>query len=87
MKNCITLLHLDMMNSHSVPLLGKILTITRHNLFVPDVDSDCDIIHSHTHSITVQQSKCAISKLKLGKSDSIEQLSCDNFKNGTHVIC
>ena len=44
---------------------------------VSDVDSDCDIMH--THSITVQQIKCAISKLKPGKSDSIEQLSSDNF--------
>ena len=26
------------------------------------------------------------SKLKLGKSDSIEQLSSDNFKNGTHLL-
>ena len=40
----------------------------------------------HTHSITVQQIKCAISKLKLGKSDSIEQLSSENFKNGTHML-
>ena len=37
---------------------------------VPDADPDCDIIH--THSKTVQQIKRAISKLKLGKSDSIE---------------
>ena len=49
---------------------------------VSHVDSDCDIIH--THSITVQRIKCAISKPKPGKSDSIEQLSSDNFKNGTH---
>ena len=51
---------------------------------VSDVDSDCDIID--THSITVKQIKCAISKLKPGKSDSIEQLSSDNFKNGTHLL-
>ena len=51
---------------------------------VSDVDSDCDIIH--THSITVQQIKCAISKMQSGKSDSIEQLSSDNFKNGTHML-
>ena len=51
---------------------------------VSDVDSDCDIIH--THSITVQQIKCATSKLKPGKSDLIEQLSSDNFKNGTHML-
>ena len=38
---------------------------------VSDVDSDCDIIH--TYSIHVRQIKCAISKLKPGKSDSIEQ--------------
>ena len=37
---------------------------------VSDVDADCDIMH--THSITVQLFKCAISKLILGKSDSIE---------------
>ena len=49
-----------------------------------DVDSDCDIIH--THSITVQQIKCAISKMQSGKSDSNEQLSSDNFKNGTHML-
>ena len=51
---------------------------------VSDVDSECDIIH--THSITVQQIKCAISKMQSGKSDSIEQLSSDNFKNGTHML-
>ena len=51
---------------------------------VSDVDSDCDTIH--THSINVQQIKCAISKLKPGKSDSIEQLSSDNFKNGAHML-
>ena len=31
---------------------------------VSDVDSDCNIIH--THSITVQQIKCAISKMQSG---------------------
>ena len=51
---------------------------------VSDVDSDCDIIH--TRSTTVQQIKCAISKMQSGKSDSIEQLSSDNFKNGTHML-
>ena len=51
---------------------------------ISDVDSDCDIIH--THSTTVQQIKRAISKLKPGKSDSIEPLSSDNFKNGTHML-
>ena len=72
------------MNSHSVPLLVKILMILSRSIIVSDVDSDCDIIH--THSITVQQIKCAISKLKPGKSDSIEQLSSDNFKNGIHML-
>ena len=66
MKYCITLL--DMMNSHSVPLLVKILMILiKSQCIVSDVDSDCDIIH--THSITVQQIKCAISKMQAGKSD------------------
>ena len=51
---------------------------------VSDLDSDCDIIHIHI--ITVQQIKCVISKLKHGKSGSIEQLSSDNFKNGTHIL-
>ena len=51
---------------------------------VSDVDSDCDIIH--THSITVKQIKCAICMLKPGKSDSIEQLPSDNFKNGKHML-
>ena len=82
MKNCITLL--DMMNSHSVPLLVKLLMIFKSQCIVSDVDSDCDIIH--THSITVQQIKCAISKMQSGKSYSIEQLSSDNFKNGTHML-
>ena len=51
---------------------------------VSDVDSDSYIIH--THSITVQYIKCAIRKIKLGKSDSIEQLSSNNFKNGTRML-
>ena len=44
------------------------------------------IVIINIHSITIQQIKCAISKLKLGKSDSIEQLSSDNFNNGTHML-
>ena len=74
-----------MMNSHSVPLLANILMILScSDCIVSDVDSDCDIIHAH--SITVQQIKYAISKLKPGKYNSIEQLSSNNFKNGTHIM-
>ena len=65
-------------------IISKNTDDIKSQCIVSDVDSDCDIIH--THSITVQQIKCAISKLKHGKSDSIEQLSSDNFKNGTHML-
>ena len=69
MKNCIPLL--DMMNIHSVPLLVKNINNIKSQCIVFDVDSYCDIIH--THSITIQQIKCAISKLKLG---NLTQLDC-----------
>ena len=36
--------------------------------------------------ITVQEIKSAIQKLKAGKSDSIDELSSDNFKNGTPTL-
>ena len=41
------------------------------------------VINKHTHAITVEHVQYAISKLKSGKSDCVENLNSDNFKNGT----
>ena len=65
-------------------IISETIDNIKSQCIVSDVDSDCDIIH--THSITVQQIKCAISKLQTGKSDLIKLLSSDNFKNGTHIF-
>ena len=37
----------------------------------------------HTHCVTHDQVRCAINKLKPGKSDCIDGMLSDNFKNGT----
>ena len=37
----------------------------------------------HTHYVTHDQVQCAINKIKPGKSDCIDGMLSDNFKNGT----
>ena len=37
----------------------------------------------HTHCVTHDQVRCAINKFKSGKSDCIDGMLSDNFKNGT----
>ena len=41
------------------------------------------VINKHTHAISVEHVHYAISKLKSEKSDCVENLCSDNFKNGT----
>ena len=58
-----------------------------------DINNECiptdghytsqSVINKHTHAITVEHVQYAISKLKSGKSDCVENLYSDNFKNGT----
>ena len=45
-----------------------------------NTDSTCIV---HTHYVTHDQVQCAINKIKLGKSDCIDGMLSDNFKNGT----
>ena len=47
---------------------------------INDVEND---LYSHTHVITVEHIRTAIHKLKSGKSDCIDGILSDNFKNGT----
>ena len=42
--------------------------------------------HIHTHDITVEHVTNAITHLKSEKNDNFEDLSSDNFKNGTHLL-
>ena len=44
-----------------------------------NTDSTCIV---HTHYVTHDQVQCAINKIKLGKSDCIDGMLSDNFKNG-----
>ena len=39
------------------------------------------VINKHTHATTVEHVQYAISKVKSGKSDFVENLYSDNFKN------
>ena len=58
-----------------------------------DINNECiptddhytsqSVINKHTHAIIVEHVQYAISKLKSGKSDCVENLYSDNFKNGT----
>ena len=42
--------------------------------------------HKHTHCITIEQVKFAISKFKTGQSDSTDGSLSDNFKNHTYLL-
>ena len=56
-------------------------------LFMQDcVNKDDPVLFTHTHHITVEQVKYAILKLKPGKSDCIDGIVSDNFKNGTDLL-
>ena len=66
------------------------LVIIRNNNMT-DVTMYCMNAHScndsdnivHTHYVTHDQVRCAINKLKPGKSDRIDRMLSDNFKNDT----
>ena len=66
------------------------LAIIRNNNMT-DVTMCCMNAHScnnsdnivHTHCVTHDQVRCAINKLKPGKSDCIDGMLSDNFKNDT----
>ena len=47
-----------------------------------NIDDDNDA-YTHTHVITVAHVKNAIHKMKSGKSDGIDGILSDNFKEGT----
>ena len=42
--------------------------------------------HVHTHASTVEHVSNAITHLKSEKSDNLEGLTSDNFRNGTHLL-
>ena len=58
-----------------------------------DINNECiptddyytshSVINKHAHDITIEHVQYAISKLKSGKSDCVENLYSANFKNGT----
>ena len=58
-----------------------------------DINNECiptddnytsqSVVNKHTHAITLEHVQYAIYKLKSGKSDCVENLYSDNFKNGT----
>ena len=50
---------------------------------IDDVNND---MYNHTHCIDVNQIMSAVHKLKPGKSDCIDNMYSDNFKNGTYTL-
>ena len=67
----------------------QLATITNNNM--KDITMYCMNAHNcndsdnivHTHYVTHDQVQCAINKIKPGKSDCIDGMLSDNFKNGT----
>ena len=49
-------------------------------------DTHTHHIFTHTHHITVEQVKYAIHKLKPGKSNCIDGIVSENFKNSTDLL-
>ena len=43
-------------------------------------------VHVHTHAINVEHVSNTITHLKSENSDNIEDLTSDNFRNGTHLL-
>ena len=50
------------------------------------VNKSDSVLFTNTHNITVEQVKHAIHKLEPGKSDCINGIVSDNFKNGTKLL-
>ena len=66
--------------------LDNLLESNENDVVQHCVNKDDPVLFTHTHYITVEQVKYAIHKLKSGKSDCIDGIVSDNFKNGTDLL-
>ena len=66
--------------------LDNLLESNENDVVQHCVNKDDPVLFTHTHYITVEQVKYAIHKLKPGKSDCIDGIVSDNFKNGTDLL-
>ena len=67
-------------------VLDNLLESNENDVVQHCVNKDDPVLFTHTHHITVEQVKYAIHKLKPGKSDCIDGIVSDNFKNGTDLL-
>ena len=66
--------------------LDNLLESTENDVVQHCVNKDDPVLFTHTHHITVEQVKYAIHKLKPGKTDCIDGIVSDNFKNGADLL-
>ena len=66
--------------------MDNLLESNKNNVVQHCVNKDDPVLFTHTHHITVEQAKYAIHKLKPGKSDCIDGIVSDYFKNGTDLL-
>ena len=74
---------------NSVPFeksaLDNLLESNENDVVQHCVNKEEPVLFTHTYHITAEQVKHAIHKLKPGKSDCIDGIVSDNFKNGTDL--